>query len=62
VLDTNQRADRYRAQTSRAALTARQMRRLNHKFNHRSQEAVARRDGAARIADRSMRASARTAR
>ena len=62
MLDTNQRADNYRAQTGRAALTARQKRRINHKYGHQSQEAAARREGASRIRSRSMRSAARTAR
>jgi len=39
MLDAEQRADRYRAQTGRTRLTDRQHRRISHKHNHQRAEA-----------------------
>lgn len=57
MLDAQQRADRYHTQNGGIRLTPKQARRINHKFNHQSQEAAARREGVAIV-----RASLREAR
>ncbi|MGW5259612.1 hypothetical protein ACWEQG_01475 [Microbispora sp. NPDC004025] len=46
MLDRDQRADRYRAQTGRRELTPRQRRRIDHKDGHQSPEATGRREDA----------------
>lgn len=62
MLDHLQRQDRYFVQNGGGQLTPKQVRRIAHKARHQSQEASARREGAALIGDRAARSSARTAR
>lgn len=49
MLDQNQREDRYLASTGRRDLTPRQRRRVNHKQDHQSEQAAARREGVAKV-------------